>query len=348
MKKIISVLMCVCVLLSAFTVTSGFSAAAETKNQSLSDGLWSLRSQFRFGVGPSSNGVISMDYEYYSPIKENDSTKYPVVVWLHGLFTGTLPGQQITHNDIAYWSSREFQARFTPAGGAFILAPRSMELVDVWDESCIDALKRTIDYFVSKYSANIDTTRIYLGGLSTGGKMVCQLAAAYPEMFAAIFPCSPTYTITSSDSERLKNTPVWLLCSSTDVYVSYLAVTKPSWNRLMAASNCAADCRIATFSIMLYPDGRLVDYSHDTWYACTYDMFTEKNQPYYNMNIVDGYGDKVTLTYPHGMISWLCQFTSNYYPEGSGSDGIASNIFRFVIGVFLAFVSYFVIKLRIL
>ena len=30
------------------------------------------------------------------------------------------------------------------------------------------------------------------------------------------------------------------------------------------------------------------------------------------MNTVDGLGNKVTLTYPDGMISWLSSFTSDY------------------------------------
>ena len=30
------------------------------------------------------------------------------------------------------------------------------------------------------------------------------------------------------------------------------------------------------------------------------------------MNTVNGLGDKVTLTYPDGMISWLSSYTSDY------------------------------------
>jgi predicted peptidase len=51
----------------------------------------------------------------------------------------------------------------------------------------IESIKKFIDEIVSKYS--IDTSRIYLCGLSMGGYGTWFTAMAYPDLFAAISPC---------------------------------------------------------------------------------------------------------------------------------------------------------------
>ena len=51
----------------------------------------------------------------------------------------------------------------------------------------IESLKAFIDRIITLY--NIDTSRIYLCGLSLGGFGTWYTAMAYPELFAAIAPC---------------------------------------------------------------------------------------------------------------------------------------------------------------
>ena len=117
---------------------------------SLDDGIESLREEFVYGIGPM-KGEFSIDYRYYSPVKENDDTKYPLVVWLHGLGDGEYEGKQIERSEIAYWASDEFQSRFSSAGGAFIMAARSREELGVcWTKETIEPLRATIDDFIDK------------------------------------------------------------------------------------------------------------------------------------------------------------------------------------------------------
>ena len=187
MKKAIATVLSL--ILVCFCLTPAVFAA-----QPISAGLDALRDQFTFGIGPSTNG-ITMDYYAYEP--DTGSGKLPLVVWLHGLVSGGYPGRQITKNDISYWASAEFQSRFT-GGGAFILAPRSSEVVADWEDRYMQPLKEMIDDYIRLHSDRIDSTRIYLGGLSMGGKMTLKLAARYPAMFAAIFPCSPYYKLTET------------------------------------------------------------------------------------------------------------------------------------------------------
>ena len=51
----------------------------------------------------------------------------------------------------------------------------------------VESLRRFIDEMISEYA--VDTTRIYLCGLSMGGYGTWYMAMAYPELFAAIAPC---------------------------------------------------------------------------------------------------------------------------------------------------------------
>ena len=51
----------------------------------------------------------------------------------------------------------------------------------------IESLKKFIDKIIEEYS--VDTTRIYLCGLSMGGFGTWYTAMAYPDFFAAIAPC---------------------------------------------------------------------------------------------------------------------------------------------------------------
>ena len=55
-----------------------------------------------------------------------------------------------------------------------------------WWTSMIYPLKRLLDKSISIY--NIDTSRIYLTGLSMGGYGTFALSQIYPEYFAAVAP----------------------------------------------------------------------------------------------------------------------------------------------------------------
>lgn len=301
-KRILSValaaLLLLCVALPVCAATKPISA-----------GIDALRDEFGDGAGPSVNGVV-MDYCYFEP-ELKGGAKYPLVVWLHGLVSGGYPRRQITKNDISYWASAEFQSRFS-AGGAFILAPRSPETVAAWAETMEEPLKQTIDSFIQRYYDHIDTSRIYIGGLSVGGKMTLEMVAHYPQMFAAAFACSPYCTVSDSLAAGCANTPIWQLSSRNDYLMGFSTWIEPAWRNLMNANNRRGDCRWTVMQTALKPDGSATGTTHDTWFAATYDMFMTDNKPFVNSTTYDGNGNEVTLSYPNGMISWLNGFTSGY------------------------------------
>ena len=310
MKKLIAILLALSLI---------FSLSASAYALSKEGGIEPLKELFAQSEGPEVNGY-TVDYSYYSPVKGNESTKYPLVVWLHGMGDGKEPGYPVKKSNIAYWASDEFQSRFEPAGGAFILAARSREEDNIyWSNEMIEPLRAAIDEFIAENKANIDLSRIYVGGYSMGGKMTLKMAIAYPEMFAAAFPICPAWSPSEELCGKLADMPVWITSSTRDPLVNYHVAVYPTFERITAASNVAEDCRLSTLTKVCYEDGTKTSSSHHAWFAVNHDMFTDLNGDYHNMTTINGLGEDVTLTYPDGMISWLSSHTSDY--DGSKGEG---------------------------
>ena len=285
---------------------------------SIDDGLEAIQAEFQKGEGPV-DGRFSVDYRYYSPVKENDTTKYPLVVWLHGLSDGAYEGKPLEASQIGFWASDEFQSRFS-AGGAYVMVARSREELGVcWTNETIEPLRSAIDDFIAQNKENIDLSRIYIGGYSMGGKMTLKMAIAYPEMFAAAFPICPAWSPDEEALSNLKDMPVWLTSSSRDPLVSYYIGVTPTWQKLTNITNVAEDCRFSPLTKVCYADGEKTSSSHHAWFAVNYDLFTTDNGSYHYMTTENGLGEEVILTFPNGMISWLDSHTSDY--DGTVIDG---------------------------
>ena len=145
LKKLLCLFLCLLLTVSTFS----FCTYAVSKSEKADK----LNELFEFGIGPETDGY-SIDYRYFSPVKENDSTKYPLVIWLHGMGNGGEDGKQLSTSNIAYWASDDFQSRFKNSGGAFIMAPRSLEEENLyWSDELIFPLRRTIDSFIEENRA---------------------------------------------------------------------------------------------------------------------------------------------------------------------------------------------------
>lgn len=306
MKKLLSILLAILLLVSC----AGSALAWDTNKPINGMDKNALNAAFEKGKGPFTEGY-AIDYRYYSPVKENDSTKYPLVIWMHGMSEGPSEGAQLKRNDIAFWASEDFQSRFA-AGGAFILAARSPEeQLNYWGNDVIYPLRAAIDDFIAKNSESVDISRIYIGGFSMGGKMTLHMTHAYPEMFAAAFPICPAGSISKNDAHLVADIPYWFVSGKGDPLVSYLSVTG-TWENVIGTNNRPADCRFSTLEKVRYPDNTKTESAHSAWFAVNFDMFSVDNGDYPYMSTVNGTGETVTLTYPEGMIAWLSQFTSDY------------------------------------
>ena len=309
MKKILSVALSFIMFVCALSIPT---FACVVKDDSYDDNLEELQEQFIYGEGPETDGY-TIDYRYFSPVEDDDNTKYPLVIWLHGMGDGAEEGKQAKASDIAFWTSDDFQARFKGTEGAFIFAPRSLEEESLfWSDSLIRPLYAAIDDFIAKNKENIDLSRIYMGGYSMGGKMTLRMAVEYPEMFAAIFPICPAWIPTVEQCERISHIPVWMTSGVPDPLVNYIFFVRNTWNNIISTNDSPADCRLSTLLLVRYPSGNPTSSSHHSWFAVNYDMFSSRNGNYPFMSTINGLGEKVKLTYPDGMISWLSSYTSEY------------------------------------
>lgn len=282
MKKAFSVFMALCLFLVPMIMNVG--AADQTKKAlPLSAGLEALRGQFESGVADECDGY-ALDYCYYSPAGKNDKEKYPVVIYLHGIGHGSYVGSQLDDSTMATWASAELQSRWTDTGGAYIILPRCPENeMQYWNESFIDPLRTLIDCFIEEHGENVDTTRIFVGGSSAGGEMTWDLATAYPEYFAGIYPLAATGVQTAEDIKAAKNVSVWLFAGTLDPIVNYATVTLPLWNMICKYNANAANCRLSSYSKVVNPDGSRGDSNHRLYTTLMYDLYMEDGSVYPNV-----------------------------------------------------------------
>jgi predicted peptidase len=172
---------------------------------------------------------FELDFRLYRPegfVRNPQSRKrYPLVVTLHG--GGEVADNnmtQLTSNRIAVTFAKPERQRRAPA---FVLSPqiplpRPMDGPDGtdWTDARVQAaLIELIDTFVSEHSRNVDTARLYLVGLSSGGRGIYSLLAKRPDVFAAALPTAGWGDAATMD--RITHIPMWADHSVDDPIVPY-------------------------------------------------------------------------------------------------------------------------------
>lgn len=294
MKKIISLMLCIVMLMLTFSMMFTSSAVSVSINA----GEDALVAQWQKG---ESHGF---DYRYYSPVKSSsDTTKYPLVVLLHGRTSGTHDGEQVTSSDFFYWSSSEYQARFKDAGGAYILMPRTPGGdVNTWDKTSYHSdLMDLISDFMRTNATNIDTERIYLGGWSLGGAGAVSVASKYNDFFAAVIIMAPFDSVSQDQVSKMKNTPIWLVTCTQDLTASYITFAKPFWNKIRDTSNIPSHCRITTFDKYNYYDTS----HHHVHHAVAQDLLNQPGDC--GMKTEDAKGNRIYTSESESIITWLSE-----------------------------------------
>lgn len=145
---------------------------------------------------------VTMNFYLYTPKLVEDS--YPLVVFLHG---GGESGDRIELVKNHGFPKLISQGKEYPF---YMFAPQNPHGIGFWDDWLIDQM---VDDLVD--SLNIDTSRIYLVGLSRGGYGVWQLALNHPEKYAAMISiCAASIPVIYVN--RLSEMPVWLFHGGKD------------------------------------------------------------------------------------------------------------------------------------
>lgn len=341
-KKLLAVLLAAVCVMSSLMLSAGA--------VSITSGRKALLKTFTNAV--ASNGY---DYLAFSPKKgEGDTQKYPLMVWLHGMKSGQKPGSQLQWYGFSNWASDEYQARFVQ-GGCYLLAPRACNATNNWDSSLASNLKKIIDEYIEQNKENIDTSRIYIGGYSTGGVMVWAMLARYPGFFAAGLPLASITQPATLELDSLQDTSVWIMCCDIDNYVGgRTTAARETFNYLKSITHRKSGIRITNMTQAVLANGAkktetkngqtvvASDAEHYVWEAVTYDMhMSDRVTPYLYATTVDGTGLTINFDDPEqGVISWLCR-QSNKKTAENQSSGFFARIAAFFKKLFSLFLAFF-------
>ena len=164
-----------------------------------------------------------------SPLNFEATKKYPVVVFLHGA------GERGNDNEAQLnWGADAFLDSLTrvkyPAIVIFPQCPKNSKWSEYNKSSASDStgyswpseqkmftsLKLVMDFIDTlRESSQVDSKRIYLGGLSMGGFGTLELLWRRPELFAAAFPICGA--VNPEKSKKFKsNLPLWIFHGDSD------------------------------------------------------------------------------------------------------------------------------------
>ena len=144
------------------------------------------------------------------PTNYNSNDSYPLVIFLHGGFDQSAMGYDWYHYELR-------DQIHMPTDDPFIyVAPIKLE-VD-WDAKKVqDVLENVKDHL------NVNDDRVYLTGLSMGGRGTFIVAAQLPNYFAGLMPLSPHHGPYSylPLADKVAHLPIWMSHGDIDWTSSY-------------------------------------------------------------------------------------------------------------------------------
>ncbi|MFL5357977.1 alpha/beta fold hydrolase [Archangium sp.] len=149
-------------------------------------------------------------YSVYLPPGYQRTRAWPVILALHGSASRGTDGQRPRTQSMAE-AARLHPERY-PAVLVLPQCPPEREWSGDVADFALEALERTL----VEYGG--DSNRVYLAGQSMGARGVVQLAARYPERFAAVVAVSGRYP-DHSVTEKLKGLPLWMWHGDADTVV---------------------------------------------------------------------------------------------------------------------------------
>jgi predicted peptidase len=154
---------------------------------------------FSFGIIKKTR----IHYLLYLPEKYDVvNTSWPLMIFLHGM------GERGTNLDLVKKNGPPMLIEKGEQFPFIILSPQCPE----GQEWSAYELTKLVRYAIKTYK--VDRSRIYLTGLSMGGRGTWDLACSHPDYFAAIVPVCGVGD--PSKAGRLKDVPVWVFHGARD------------------------------------------------------------------------------------------------------------------------------------
>lgn len=205
------------------------------------------------------------------PARYDSTAKhYPLLIFLHGSGekgNGTTDLPKVLKNSIPNLiHKKKFPPSFTAGGKNFsfiVLSPQVKSSTNPED------VRGMIQYAIA--NLRVDTTRIYVTGLSLGGGATWNFAARYGENVAAIVPICGSSTATLKNTKEIttKKIAVWAFHNEDDQTVS-VQKTK-DFIALINSYNPNPKARLT-----LWPTG-----GHDAWTKATNPSYKENGMNIY-------------------------------------------------------------------
>jgi hypothetical protein len=181
---------------------------------------WSKEGKLQFNL-IFKNGInqnpADVHYQYLKYLPKSYKTdtlkKWPLIIYLHG---GSDRGNELNKLYASGIPDQIFRGREFPF---IIISPQCPEHIRWSTENWFENLYNDV---TSRY--RIDSSRVYLTGLSLGGSGTWYLAAKYPEKFAAIAPISGFTShmdFIDNNIDNLVDIPIWAFHGKIDLVVPF-------------------------------------------------------------------------------------------------------------------------------
>ena len=163
-------------------------------------------------AGSVSDGSASIPYRLFQPQLTSASEKVPLILFLHGL------GDRGTDNvGQSYWMNNLAAKTGSGQYAAYVLAPQIN--TNMWFSSNSDTPTEAMSLTLKALhqamkNPNVDTSRIYVTGVSMGSFGTWDILRRDPSLFAAAVPMSGGGD--TSTAAAIKNVPVWAFHGSAD------------------------------------------------------------------------------------------------------------------------------------
>jgi predicted peptidase len=148
----------------------------------------------------------TMPYVIYVPRDYTTKQRWPVILFLHG--AGERGDSGLSQSQVGIGTAIRMNPERFPCLVVMPQAPRGSR----WSGPTNELALRALDAVIRKYRG--DRSRLYLTGLSMGGFGSWEIAARYPERFAAVVPiCGGGDPSTAT---ALKSLPIWVFHGDQD------------------------------------------------------------------------------------------------------------------------------------